>query len=204
MTRRGMTIVELVVMSAVAAVVLATVYLLFSAGSRHGNRMDEKLRGVQAAQILLEYLTADLKAALVNASRQVRVESIAEGSRNRLSFDRYDGERSRHHFGGYLPVKHCVYQFEQKTHKVLRDGEPMPVGSFASVSFVLTHAQPDASPALLGETVTVLMTTAPIEQLERGEVDARSSSTFVATIAYPSISPLDPLHTWLPNYYGSP
>ncbi|MBI4868678.1 MAG: hypothetical protein HY816_17200 [Candidatus Wallbacteria bacterium] len=204
MTRRGMTMVELVVMTAIASVVIGTVYLIFSAGSRHGGRMEEKLRGVQGAQILLDYLSADLEGAIVSSSRPIRVESIGGGTKNRLAFDRYDGDRNDHRFAGYLPVKRVAYVFDPKSHRVSRDGQPMPLGAFVSVRFELTRAAPELSPRLQGDAVTVVMTTAPLEALEAGEVDPRSTSTFAQTIAFPTQSPLDPLATWLPNYYGTP
>ncbi len=195
----GFTLVELVIFSALGAVVIGAVYLLFSASSRSGGRMEEKLVGVQSAQILLEYLRSDLLAAVVAPGKPVRVESIADGQRNRLSFERCVAPESEN---GPPGTRRVSYFFDPERHQVLRDGEPLLAGTFAAVSFDWQPAE-EAGTAP-PDVLTVTVTTAPPERLGGSEaVDPRFTCTFVETIALSSTGPRDPLRSWVPNLYAA-
>lgn len=195
--RSGFTFVELVVMSALGAIVIGAVYLLFSASSRQGSRMEEKLVGVQSAQILLEYLRSDLLAAVVAPGRPVRVESIADGQRNRLSFERCVAPETE---GGAPRTRRVSYFFDPERHQVLRDGEPLLAGTYAAVSFDWLPAEEAGSAP--PNVLTVTVTTAPPERLTGGEaIDPKYTCTFVETVALSTTGPRDPLRSWVPNVY---
>ncbi len=195
--KRGLSLVELVIMSALGAVVLGAIYLLFSAGSRQGSQMEKRLRSVQASQILLEYLASDLKAAHVGTSYPIRVESIAGARKNRLTFFVHDRNSDD---GGDLPITRRVYLYDPVTHGVTRDGVSISFPIFSEVRFLWKPASTEGSPALEGDTLTVVITAAPSDKLDSGdELEARDLTTFVETVTVTPYRKTAALRWWTPN-----
>lgn len=110
--RRGHTLAELACVTAVLAVLLTALFFVLAGARRTGARVDHRAAAVQAAQVLLARLAADLDSAAPGALALLDAGELAIGER-------------------------VTYRFDFATGFVRRNGEVVRCGPFARVSFAL-------------------------------------------------------------------
>jgi len=94
--QRGVTLVELMIASAVALIALSAVLTLYIAGARHGGELLQQAHLHQQLQALLHLISQDLRRAAYwhfNPGLRPPTASPFQNASNRIQLDAYPGER---------------------------------------------------------------------------------------------------------------
>lgn len=148
MRRRGFSLVEVLVFSAMGLLVLVTVYDFMAAGLKRGARSLEKLEGVDAVLTLSARLEQDLDALYEDPAHPITFTVTAEGTR--FSFHRYSEVTSEEAWEPRRLVQ-VEYHHRLETRVVTRaelPGEPHRIpGLFDQVLVSLERSQLPGRPA---------------------------------------------------------
>lgn len=139
MKRRGYTLVEATVFSAVALIVLTGVWSFFQAGMRQSKDTDVKVQGLQ--EVLLAARTIEKDLAHLYQDRLVGMKQGRNEDGMYLRFYRFHPDPARRAGSGWgpLPLQKIEYRYKSRYRKLYRyvDGSEGPplFGTFESVDF---------------------------------------------------------------------
>ena len=189
MIRRGFTLLEVMIMSAVGLMLLGVVYSFFVSSSTDSTKMNRKLQSVQAVHLLFERLGNDMKQAFhIKGLYDLKVGDSQGGHRNAVTFYRLDpncdfpegGNASR------VKIERMEYVYSPVTARVYINGKPFTGGIYKKVLFEYEPGNPEADPPRFKDCLTVTVTGVPDELADRdiSEIDGRSLSTLVCSFAF--------------------
>jgi len=190
---RGFTVLEVLVMSAVALFLLGVVYAVFTSSAVDAAKANRKLQALQAVQGLLDRLSMDLQQAYYAKARYpVAVKNSRGGTANELCFHRVDSATVPPTVLAPVFVEPVVYSFDPATATVSIDGRPLANCRFKRVTFAYAWGEP-------GDFVTVTATGVPDElaSVPVGDIDERDLATVVASFAVRSRAMQRRYPTWV-------
>ncbi len=136
--RRGFSLVEVLVMSAVGVMLLGSFYFFFIHSSTESTRLDEKVRAVQGVLLFLDRLQTDLERMVYQKGRfDVRVRSVEGGEDNCLEFYVCARTPSASDGATRIGVEKREYRYVPMAKKLYIDGRPFNAAALAGVSFRL-------------------------------------------------------------------
>ncbi|MBI4869912.1 MAG: hypothetical protein HY816_23470 [Candidatus Wallbacteria bacterium] len=135
-SRRGTTLVEVLIMSLVALVLATVMWFLFSGGMRHFRSTDTKLKGVQGAQLLVEHLQDDFDRICWDPGHPL-TGAGQEGPESLLtvSFWVYDKKYVPDKLQPTPIVSKVTYKWDPDSRKIFRNDKAMPFSRFEQVRF---------------------------------------------------------------------
>lgn len=140
MRRRGFTMVEIAVFSAVTLVVLAGCWAFFTSSMRSSKATDVKIEGLEGAQLLARRLEKDLSFLYEDEDHPMRLKKT-EGEGLLFTFYRYHPDQARNPGStwGALPLQMVQYRYVAKERRVYRHEDEGPgralYGTFESLGF---------------------------------------------------------------------
>ena len=189
MRKTAFTLIEVLIMSVVALMLLGIVYSFFVSSSTDSAKMNRKLQAIQAGYFLLERLENDIKQAFcLEGVYDVKVYDRQGGQANALAFYRLAAQGELPEAGEVeaLRVERVEYFYSPLTSKIYINGKAFSTGLFKRLEFEYKESDPKASPPVYGDTVTVTVTGIPEElaKFDVEEIDERELSTLVATYSF--------------------
>jgi hypothetical protein len=131
-----MTLVELMVMALVGLILMAVIWFLISGGIRHYQNTDERLKGVQGAQLLVEHLQDDFDR--ICCDNEHPIQGAGQGgpeSESTVTFWVFSRARIPKKLQPTPVVEQITYRFDRASHRVLRNDEPLQFARFVNVRF---------------------------------------------------------------------
>jgi Tfp pilus assembly protein PilV len=193
--RRGFSILEVLVMAAIAFVLLGSAWYIFFAMTKQSRKLDTRMRAIQASQLVIERLKADIK---MHVHREGH--SMADAAPPRLSLyvfrDYVYDPKSRSQQCVAVDLVH--WRFSSDTHRLSRSGDELKFAQFESVSFSVKH--PSAGD--FTSHVRVDGVYVPEELLATPDrVTDRDRVRWDATIALPYRTLADAYGFWQEHYF---
>lgn len=210
--RRGFTLVEVAIFSAIGMMLLGVLWTVFGQSARKGGMTEEKLQAVQHAQLLALALERDLAGLYEDATHETEFRVAPDHAR--LAFYRF-GPTSAEGEWKPLPLERVVYFFDREQARVFRkvgDGpEQVLHGRFERLAFRLTGAGAsgaDSPKGLLPEGPALVYSGVGLATgaSERPESDRRNSERSVLTggVVRPQAAAASAYPFWNPVDYGPP
>ena len=184
MRRRGFTLLEILMFSAVGMVVLYIGYEVFVSATKQGIDLDTKLKAVQGSQMLLERLERDLKH-MVYEEGKFELEVSDEGDLVRFYvYDGYDRDLT----DGEIPVHRREYRFDPSVSRVFIDGAPYNFAYFRAIEFSLD----DVGNGEAGQRPILTMRVGGVAddraQLPEEMLDLKTRADFVSSVGLSAIA----------------
>ncbi len=130
-----MTLVELLVMSMAALMLVGVIWFLFFGGMRHFRKTDDKLKGVQGAQLLMEQLQDDFDRICWSEDFPLEGAGQNGADTNKITFYVYDRTVIPGKLKPRSRVEQVSYRFDQDSRRMYRNEEAMRFARFETVSF---------------------------------------------------------------------
>lgn len=206
--RRGFTLVEIVLMAAIASVMAGAIWYVFISTSRQSQKLDVRMRAMQASHLLLEMIQTDLKSFYYDEAlyRDLAMVDRALPSREswRLTFYVFKdyATPTTDTTGGVVATESVQYQFDPATHTVSRNGEPFKLARFESVTFKLEESEPGTNPANVLEIKVVYVAEDALDDPTRLAQANRVSYSARITLGQRSLA--EATSYWLQNPYDIP
>lgn len=192
--RRGMTLVELLIVALLGALVASVAWNMFLSGSKQSARLDTKLRHAQAALLLVERLSVDMAEAVVVPGDGEEGNRANGPDLTLYRFRDYNldpGAVDRDPAtAGAVRTERVVYRFDKRTGVVTRNGAPAALEPFADIRF-----QP---PGATVPGVEVTVTTRPSAPAGGSALPARTF-TFLLPLERRSLETAFP--SWQENWF---
>jgi len=198
---RGFTLLEVLIMSGVALILLGVGWFVFFSATNQSRKLDTRLRAIQASQLLTERIKTDLKGFYYIPSYY-----MVEASPPRLSFRMFRDyvysrtERSQ----ASVVLESINYTFDRDLHLVRRNNEQLTACRFESVSFSLKESTAGTAPEL-SNAVTIHTVYVPDELLNTPErITDKDRVHWMAVIGLPHRSLIEASPFWLDNPFDRP
>lgn len=197
MRRKGFTILEVLVMSAIALVIMGVAWSVFSAMTSQSKKLDTRLRALQASQLVLERLKADIKQH-VSRPGEVLFDPASPKLMLKVYRDYVFNPASRGQHS--VVVDQVDWTFNPETHQLIRGTEPLKFAQFESITFSVKETAPGSRE--YGNSVTVDGVYVPEELLATPErITERDRIKWRATIALPHRTLAEAYGFWQENAF---
>ena len=199
--RRAFTLVEILVFSAIALIVLGVAWFIFFSATNQSRKLDSRLRALQANQILIERIKQDLKQFYYVPSY-----SMVDSAPPRLSFRiyrEYSYSRTERSQASVI-LESINYVFDRDMHTVRRNNDLLYACPFESVQFGLKETLPTA-PGEVSNFVTIQTVYVNEELLRTPErITDRDRIPWFTMIGLPHRSLVETSPFWLENPFDRP
>ena len=198
--RHGFTILEVLIMSAIALTLIGIGWYVFSGLTRQSKKLDTRLRAIQASQLTLERIKQDIRQYVHRDDW-----SMVDAAPPRLSlpvFREYvfdpvaRAQRS-------IAVDSVSWTFNPETHYLMRNTEVMKFAQFETVQFSLKSSAAGATE--LHNSITIDGVYVPEEMLANpAAVSDTDRIKWSATIGLPTLTQQEAYGFYLQNPFDTP
>lgn len=206
--RGGFTLIEVLVMSAIGILLLGVLYAFFVQSHADTGQMDQRLKSVQGAHLLVERIETDVKQLVCGENRSkvlldVEVTSDGGATDNVLSFFRVDGDATTPRG---IRAERLEYRFDPATKRVLLNGKALPLARFRAVRFDFQKRDPKAVPPVEADVLRVVASGVADELADKpdDQVPEQKRSTVVVAIGLTARTAGDQHKYWCRNPSGIP
>lgn len=209
-SRRGFTMVEVMVFAAIAAIPAAVTWNMMLTSGKQATHVSSRLTALSAAQVAVEALRDDLGQLCYFPDRGPGIAGEAPSADAKhelalLKFRAYDfktGGGDLYGSGtaekGRLACEKIEYRFDPESHKLLRNGKQLGAGRFLSVEFHPMVSPVEGGLAPATNRMGVVLVLGPEEKLDRGpEAIADSEKVVLAfSIGLPRKTAAEAYPSW--------
>ena len=199
-TRRGFTILEVMVMGAIGLALISIAWWIFSSLTKQSKKLDTRLRALQAQQLVVERLAQDVRQ-YVHRDDWSMVDAVPP----RLSLNVYRDyvldpnsrvQRS-------IAVDVVNWTFSPETHYLSRNNEVMRFAQFETILFSVKTTPPGTRD--YQNSIKVDGTYVPEELLANpAAVTDKDRVKWSATLGLPAETVREAYGIWLPNPFDAP
>lgn len=176
--RRGLTVLELLIMSAIGVMLLGMFWSFFTQSHSDTQQMSQKLKSFQGGYLLIERLEGDLRQMVYSKGDMPLV--IGDEGKS-IRFYRCDPGLTK---PDDIRLKECKYRWDPDTRRVYLNDKAILSTRFLDMRFELDERDPKATPPREGNLlrITVKGVAEELAKKDPSEIPENKTTTLVAAV----------------------
>ncbi len=180
-SRPGVTLIEVMIFSAIGVGLLGIFYSFFSGSHKKTQQMTFKAKGTQDAHLFLQRLRGELKEAVVDEQHPLRLLNVGSVEKCGVRFWRVEDAPSPSQYS----ISQVTYLLDPKKRIVTRNGKRASKARICKLRFEKVDRKPGPSTENSGGNFLLIAATGIPDELAHKDIDdipANQRSTLMAAV----------------------